>query len=471
MADMQSILFQRRARTWLAVFLAAVTFHLIPDSALAQQRGPMLAREQIARLGLVRAWFAQVQVDGSHSRVQRAILSGDQLFVLTNVGTLHAIHALTGETMWVATLGRPDFPSLGPAANDAQVAVLNGSTLHVLDRIDGRPIIVRRVGGAPGAAPAMSNNYCFVPMLMGRLEGYGVATETMPLWNYQALGRAMVPPLVTATSVVWSTDVGHIYFGNANAPGVRFRLETGSEIVASPAASGRMIYVGTVAGELIAADEMTGAQPWRFAAGFPIARSPAAIGGRVYVTSLRPALAAVDIVNGVAQWSSPTITQFAAASRERVYAIDNLRSLVVLDAASGAILQRMPTDGASTALVNDQTDRLYLVSERGLVQCLREIAAEQPLYHNPRPAATPAEVVPKTPADAMPATPATPTQPTTPAAEPDNPFGGPLGGAARQPTVPPAGPPGQPSGTPDDNPFGGLGGGSGGAEGNPFGGR
>jgi hypothetical protein len=179
----------------------------------------------------------------------------------------------------------------------------------------------------------------------------------------------------------------------------------------------------------------------------------------------------VDIVNGVAQWSSPTITQFAAASRERVYAIDNLRSLVVLDAASGAILQRMPTDGASTALVNDQTDRLYLVSERGLVQCLREIAAEQPLYHNPRPAATPAEVVPKTPADAMPATPATPTQPTTPAAEPDNPFGGPLGGAARQPTVPPAGPPGQPSGTPDDNPFGGLGGGSGGAEGNPFGGR
>jgi hypothetical protein len=32
-------------------------------------------------------------------------------------------------------------------------------------------------------------------------------------------------------------------------------------------------------------------------------------------------------------------------------------------------------------MVNDQTDRIFLVNDRGLVQCLREIGAETPTLH------------------------------------------------------------------------------------------
>ena len=41
----------------------------------------------------------------------------------------------------------------------------------------------------------------------------------------------------------------------------------------------------------------------------------------------------------------------------------------------------------STALVNDQTDRLFLISESGLVQCLHEIGANKPTHYVERPAA------------------------------------------------------------------------------------
>jgi hypothetical protein len=125
----------------------------------------------------------------------------------------------------------------------------------------------------------------------------------------------------------------------------------------------------------------------------------------------------------------------------------------VLDAASGAMLDKMPTDGKSTALVNDQTDRLYLVTNDGLVQCMHELGADLPFYHNP-PEETPpvpgADVAPVTPPPVERPAPVTPPQPV-PAAD-TNPFGD---AAARDPVsnpfgVPPAGG-GAPTG--GDNPF------------------
>jgi outer membrane protein assembly factor BamB len=410
-----------------AIVLVGVTF----SSAPAQIGRKLLPRDEAARLGLTRAWFAQVQMDTARSRVERAILSGDQLFVLTTTGTLHAFNAHSGETDWVATFGNPDYPSLGPAANATHVALVNGSTLYVLSRVDGRATLVRQVGGPPGAAPALSGVYCFVPMVTGRVEGYPIAEGVDNTWFYLSQGRAMVAPLVTDVSVVWSTDAGHVYVGHATQPGVRYRIETGSEIVAPPAFRRPTIYVATVSGELLAVHETTGGELWRFTASDAIVRSPAAVGGRVFVTSSLPAMFAVDATSGMPLWAAPRVTQFAAAGRERVYAMDTVGGLVALDATSGKVLHRMPTDGSATPLVNDQTDRLYLVSNQGLVQCFHEIGAVEPLIHNP-----PLEASPPGAPGALPgveSTPAAvpPAQPATPPAEGENPFDT---GAPRQPT-------------------------------------
>jgi len=428
---MQTILGGNKWRWALAAALAAVFAAASPGAAEAQLNGRLLPRQQVARLGLTRAWFAQVQLDKARAHVERAILAGDQLLVLTSAGTLQSINALTGETLWVAPFGDPEHPSLGPTANDQFVALVNGSTLYVLDRLDGRPVIVRSTRGVPGAAPALSREYCFVPMATGRIEGYPVRDQKLAPWYYQSYGQAMVAPLVTDLSVVWSTDRGFVYVGDATHPGIRYRLETSSEIVAPPAFRRPFVFAATISGEIFAVHESTGARRWKFAAGYPILRAPAAVGARVFVTTLKPALYAVDAATGDALWEAPNIAQFAAASHERVYAMDGFGSLVVLDAASGATLNRMATDGNSDALVNDQTDRLYLVSDDGLVQCLHELGADQPLYHNPP------ETEPTQEADST----------TTP-----------------RPTTPPETVAPQPRTNPDaENPFGNLGGASGGA--------
>lgn len=108
------------------------------------------------------------------------------------------------------------------------------------------------------------------------------------------------------------------------------------------------------------------------------------VGDKVFVTSDEPMLHCIDAKRGTEIWEVPHVAQFAASSAKRVYGVDDLGVLVVLDAANGAVLGRMPTDSSTYALVNDQTDRVYLVSKDGVVQCFHEIGVKEPMHHRPQ---------------------------------------------------------------------------------------
>jgi DNA-binding beta-propeller fold protein YncE len=403
----------------------------------------LVPQDELQRVGLTRDWFGQVRVNHARNRLERAVLHGDRLTTLTTAGVVQDFNALTGALFWTAPVGNENYPSLGPACSDKYVALVNGSTLYILDRTDGRPVDIRKIGGAPGASPALSEKYVFVPTVSGRIEGYSLENFKMRTpWYYQSSGRTMIAPLVTPESIVWSSDNGDLYVGNSEHPGMRFRLETGSEILASPAYKKPLVFVASLAGEVFAMQEMTGKRQWKYATGFPVSRSVAPVGDVVFATSEEPALHCIDAKTGAAIWIAPHVMQFAAASKTRVYGVDDLGGLVVLDAAKGSVIGRITTDHPIHSLVNDQTDRVYLVSRDGVIECVREIGSKEPLYHQPKepaaktdataaghpPKTTPAEKPEKTTPEKKGETPATTEKPEKPAGDfgvkdSDNPFG------------------------------------------------
>jgi outer membrane protein assembly factor BamB len=374
--------FRRFHATLLVAILGLFLFGIGSNTAAARQ---LVTEAEARRLGLERAWNAQVRLDPARNEVERAVLEGDRLTVLTTACVVQEFDALTGRTLWVAPIGNPDHPSLGPAASDAYIALINGSTLYVLDRKDGKPVKVRPVGGAPGASPAVGQKYVFVPLAMGRIEAYPINEKLLTPWYYQSFGRAMVKPLATPESFVWTTDTGHFYVGRAEDLGVRFRLETGSEIVAPPAYGAPNVIAATSDGDVFSMHEVTGQRNWKYPTGFSVERAPAVVGKRVFVTSGEPTLHCIDADTGAGLWEAPNVAQFAAASAKRVYGVDDLGAFLVLDASTGALLGRMPSHSSANALVNDQTDRVYLVSPDGVVQCFHEIGAKKPIYHRPKP--------------------------------------------------------------------------------------
>jgi hypothetical protein len=82
-------------------------------------------------------------------------------------------------------------------------------------------------------------------------------------------------------------------------------------------------------------------------------------------------------------WFAPDPVQFVSVSPGRIYTRDVYGRIAILDAKSGARIDTFQLTPFMKTLVNDQSDRLYLYTTEGLIQCIREAALEQPFLNAP----------------------------------------------------------------------------------------
>lgn len=361
---------------FVGLSLAATAF-----DAAAQSIGPLVTREQAASKGLERAWFAQVPVDTARSRVTTWYLYHDALYSVTNSGIVTALDAETGEQLWAKQVGKTGYAAFGPGANADRIGIVSGGKVYILNRKTGRLEFVRELGSAPSSGPALSSNYAFVALVTGRIEAYNLDNPSAQPWYYQSNGRTFLRPTVTGRVVSWPTSNGTLYVGRANEPGVLFRLETNDDIVTSPAQKDPFLYIASLDGYLYCVHELTGDEKWRYSTGYSITSSPAVVGDHAFVASFEPALHSVNAETGAGEWVANGVSHFAALGKERVYASDDRGHLIILEAATGRTVGHLPVAEGTTTLVNDQTDRIFLVNDRGLVQCLHEIGATAPTVY------------------------------------------------------------------------------------------
>lgn len=379
-----------------ARFLALPLLMLLMETlspAPAAGAGRMLVTyDEAARNGLERAWFAQVPVDAGRSRITTWYLHDDRLYSVSDSGLVTALNAETGAQLWTQQIGKPGVAAFGPEANSKYLGVVSGSRIYLLELDTGRLKWSRELGSAPSSGPALSNDYAYVALITGRIEGYKIDDPEAPPWYYQSKGRTYLRPTTTGNVVSWPTSEGYLYVSGADKPGVRFRLETNADIVTSPAEMDPYLYIASLDGYLYCLDETNGREKWRYATGWPIRSSPAIVGKNAYVASIEPELHCLDAATGHALWQVAGVSHFAAQGKQRIYASDRYGTLVILDAKTGSLVGRMPTGVGMQTLVNDQSDRIFLVNDRGLVQCLREIGAVEPtLYRQTKPAEPPAK--------------------------------------------------------------------------------
>lgn len=422
-------------RVAIAVF---VLLHasLSAVSATAAPRSLIISQSAAARHGLARPWIAQVQMDHTRSRLEHLTLYEGVLYAQSDRAMTQAIDAETGQTIWMRQIGRPNHPSLAAGAGGELLALVNGSRLYVVNRHNGDLLLERELSGAPGAGPALSRRRAYVPMLNGLMVAYRVEPLTDPMRELgriprglteedqaqllterredirlnqeftrpvsaQSYGRATVQPVVMTQSdieeyVTWATERGFLYTGSVDPRDpdrleTRYRLGTGDPIVSRaaylpppPGVAGATgtIFTASRDGYVYALAEKTGETVWRYSCGEAIVERPALVAPRLFITTQLGGMFSLDVATGRQQWWAPHVRQFVAASDTRVYAFDMTDQLLVLDIETGARLDSLFTGPLPVRLSNDLTDRIYLASETGLIQCLHELELPEPLRHN-----------------------------------------------------------------------------------------
>ena len=127
--------------------------------------------------------------------------------------------------------------------------------------------------------------------------------------------------------------------------------------------------------------ENRGDMLWKYPTSEPLFQPPAVIEDQVFVVSQLGGMFCCEAKTGKQLWSAPDIMQFVAASKQRVYAADKAGRTQILDLKTGARLDVLATELLPIKLLNPQTDRLYLATDTGLIQCLHEIERVKPLLH------------------------------------------------------------------------------------------
>jgi len=305
------------------------------------------------------------------------------IYVSTDRATLHALDGATGRTKWVTTVGNRNHPTLAPGANDRFVGVLNGSNLFVLEQASGKVVWTRQMDKPPGAGPALTDDRIYVPTVGGKMEVYELEDHRRPPWYYQATGRLLVQPTVATNSVSWATDRGYLYVGGRERPGVRYRLET-REAITAPATylPPKWLFTASIDGYAYCVHEFNGEIRWRFSAGDPISQSPVVTQDAAYIVADGAGLYRINPENGLEQWYSPRVSKVLAASTDRVYCAADGGRFVILDAKTGGRIDSMSLLGLDVLHTNWQTDRIYVGTDTGVLQCLHELGARWPTVHN-----------------------------------------------------------------------------------------
>jgi len=132
-----------------------------------------------------------------------------------------------------------------------------------------------------------------------------------------------------------------------------------------------LIISGGRAAYVFAVDARSGEIRWRYPARGQLLESIAVIGKDIYAPTATGILHALDF-EGKERWSARNVKRFVAASQNRIYVLDQRDRLVCLDRASGASVFVYNIQRFEHCLYNLETDQIFLVTDSGLVQCLRE---------------------------------------------------------------------------------------------------
>ncbi|MBQ5790855.1 MAG: PQQ-binding-like beta-propeller repeat protein [Thermoguttaceae bacterium] len=153
---------------------------------------------------------------------------------------------------------------------------------------------------------------------------------------------------------------------------------------------GGLAIVGVESGSVFAINDANGKVRWTYLTQSPVRERVSAFKDfaatketvyNVYVPVESGDFFALDMKTGLENWRAAGVKRLISASATRLYVFDQLDRLAVLDRANGARLKTLALSPTKFQIFNRETDRVYLVSADGLVQCLRETQQVEPLRH------------------------------------------------------------------------------------------
>ena len=319
------------------------------------------------------------------------------LLVTASDGSLEMLDAETGKSLWMTQVGKTSQPTFPAMMNDEHIIVTNGSTIYVLETTTGKFLYSFRSEDGPGSAAGELNGRIFIPTLTGKFISYLGADRLLEPSRFVYGGRSTIRSGVNRTINVVAVPVEpkFVFFFTIEPttqtnskpliPVATARLEAQSPVFAPPVPYEDSFIVCSRSGEIFRINPLAGGDiKWVSSTGSVLYSSPLVAQNGIFVISDSGELLAYDATSGsvLSGWGDTIhgMKQVLSVSKERVFVRNKSGQLVVFDFATGNQIGLAGT-GFVGGLANPVSDRVYLITNEGIMQCLAEKGASSPLIH------------------------------------------------------------------------------------------
>lgn len=137
-------------------------------------------------------------------------------------------------------------------------------------------------------------------------------------------------------------------------------------------AKGGLILMGARSGYVFAVNDMLGTPEWTFPVGMAVIDPIGVADDNCFIPTYTGNFFCLNIKDGKLLWSIRDIKQFVSATKTRLYALDMLGNLLVINRDNGQTIHSIPLTTGMRGVFNIESDRIFLIGADGLVQCLHE---------------------------------------------------------------------------------------------------
>ena len=373
---------------------------------------------------------------GIDAKINTRTVPRVNLYTLATDGMLESRDAESGEPIWRVRVGNNRLPYSTLGVSEDFLTVINGANLLQVEAATGDVLADVRTNEAPMFGAVNSGDYAMIPIVGGGIEGFPLDDPTRDPFMERVAGTTLSVPTKSPESskTAWGTSQGFVYVMELEGnPSVLFRLKTDGIVSGRiAAASGDRFFFGSDQGQVYGMRATrVGDVLWNVPFGEPFYNEPMVVGDQVLIRSTYGNLFSLNIADGNATWvrSVSNISELLGALNGRIFATTLSGSLIVLDLETGERLESYDNVRPTQFIANNLTNRLYLISEGGEVQCLRMKGSTLPEF-NSQPDEAPATSEAGGEAKENPSTPFAPAAGTDPfGAGGNDPFGAGAGAA------------------------------------------
>lgn len=321
------------------------------------------------------------------------------IFLLSTAsdGAVELMDAESGKSLWATQVGQIGQPTFPATINDKFVVVTNGSTIYLLETATGKSFASFRSEDAPGEAAFEMNGRVYLVAITGRVLSYAIEDLQAEPWRFVYGGRSMIRPAFNrvAMSIAVPVEPKYTYFfsapsgslenADAFSPSPLARLESQAPVVATPVPFEDSFIVASRSGEIFRINPALGGKiAWTASTGSVLYDPPIVTPAGVFVVTDEGILLGYDSATGdvLPGWggSLTAFKQVLAVSGDRVYARNTANQLVAIDRTNGKILGAAG-ENLRFSFSNRITDRLYVVTNSGTVQCYAQKGMVTPQIH------------------------------------------------------------------------------------------